>query len=189
MRPFTTWSRGMMAILLAIMVLLAVPAPAISAQPTPSGEPLKGDGEDRSSPSNRALAKWTYLVYMSADNNLEDEAILNFNQMEEVGSSEDVTIVIQLDRSPDWDETNGDWTGTRRYYVLQDTDTELINSTLVEDMGEVDMGNADNLRDFVVWGVTNYPAERYYLDIWGHGGGWRDGTCNDYTSGSVIDTD
>ncbi|UCC93280.1 MAG: hypothetical protein JSW25_00990, partial [Thermoplasmata archaeon] len=30
---------------------------------------------------------------------------------------------------------------------------------------------------------------RYYLDVWGHGGGWRDGTCNDYTSGSVIDTD
>jgi uncharacterized membrane protein len=178
----------MTAVLLAVLVLLAVPAPAISAQPTPPGDPHDGDGEDRSSPQDRAIAKWTYLLYMSADNNLEDEAILNFNQMEEVGSSEDLNIVLQLDRSPEWDETNGNWTGTRRYLVLQDTDTELINSQLLEDMGEVDMGAADNLRDFVVWGVANYPAQRYYLDIWGHGGGWRDGTCNDYTSGSVIDT-
>jgi uncharacterized membrane protein len=150
---------------------------------------MDGDGDGGSTSDSRAPAKWTYMVYMSADNNLEDEAILNFNQMEEVGSSAEVNIVLQLDRSPDWDETNGNWTGTRRYYVVHDTDEELINSQLLDDMGEVDMGNADNLRDFVVWGVSNYPADRYYLDVWGHGGGWRDGTCNDYTSGSVIDTE
>jgi len=193
MRAFTTPSRRTLAILLAVVFLLAVPAPALSA-PSPSpGNPLDdgadGGSEDGTFVGGRATAKWTYLLYMSADNNLEDEAILNFNQMEEVGSTDEVNIVLQLDRSPEWDETNGNWTGTRRYLVEQDTDLLLINSLLLEDMGEVDMGNANNLRDFVVWAVTAYPAERYYLDIWGHGGGWRDGTCNDYTSGSVIDTD
>jgi uncharacterized membrane protein len=189
MRAFTSRSRVTLAILLAVVVLLSVPAPALSASSSPPVKPLGDDGEARSSPGSRADAKWTYMVYMSADNNLEDEAILNFNQMEEVGSSDDVNMVLQLDRSPDWDETNGNWTGTRRYRVLQDTDKDIINSQLLEDMGEVDMGNGDNLRNFVVWAVTTYPADRYYLDVWGHGGGWRDGTCNDYTSGSVIDTD
>ena len=189
MRAFTLRSRRTLAILLAVVVLLAVPAPALSASSPSPGDPVDGGPEVQSSSESRAMAKWTYLLYMSADNNLEDEAILNFNQMEEVGSTEDVNIVLQLDRSPDWDETNGNWTNTRRYYVLHDTDTEIINSQLLDDMPEVDMGNADNLRDFVVWAVTNYPAERYYLDVWGHGGGWRDGTCNDYSSGSVIDTD
>ena len=174
-----------------IILMLAVPAPALSAPLSSDGAPGGGQdqGVDRAADGDRAMAKWTYLVYMSADNNLEDEAILNFNQMEMVGSSGDLNIVVQFDRSPLYDETNGNWSSTRRYLVTTDTDPDLMNSQLIEDMGEVNMGNADRLRDFVVWGVANYPAERTYLDVWGHGGGWRDGTCNDYTSGSAIDTD
>jgi uncharacterized membrane protein len=126
------------------------------------------------------------MVYMSADNNLEDEAILNMNQMEAVGSNEDLNIVLQFDRSPEYDETNGNWSGTRRYLVDHDTDPDILNSQLLEDMGEQDMGKGDVLRDFVIWAMTNYTAERYYLDIWGHGGGWREGTCNDYTNSSYI---
>ncbi len=187
MRAFTPPSRRTLALLLAILVLMAVPAPALAARTPPPVDPpsFEGDGDGGA----RARAKWTYMLYMSADNNLEDEAILNLNQMEAVGSTDEVNMVLQLDRSPDYDETNGNWTGTRRYRVDADSDPDIINSQLLEDMGEVDMGNANNLRDFVVWAVTAYPADRYYLDIWGHGGGWRDGTCNDYTSGSVIDTD
>jgi len=174
-----------------IILMLAVPAPALSVPNSSDRGP--GGGHDHGgagvADDDRAMAKWTYLVYMAADNNLEDEAILNFNQMEAVGSSADLNIVVQFDRSPLYDETNGNWSGTHRYLVTTDTDPDLMNSELIEDIGEVDMGNADRLRDFVAWGVANYPAERTYLDVWGHGGGWRDGTCNDYTSGSAIDTD
>ena len=182
-------SRAAVALIMTLLIVLSVPAPALSAPPSPAEDPYATGPESQGSGDNRANAKWTYLVYMAADNNLEDEAILNVNQMEVVGSSGNVSIVIQFDRSPLYDETNENWTGTRRYYVTADADPDIINSQLVEDMGEVDMGNADRLRDFVVWGITNYPADRYYLDVWGHGGGWRDGTCNDYTSGSAIDTD
>jgi uncharacterized membrane protein len=184
--------RGSASTLLVLVILmLAVPAPALSAPLSSEEGPGGGSdpGGDRVADGDRATAKWTYLVYMAADNNLEDEAILNFNQMEMVGSSDELSIVVQFDRSPLYDETNGNWSGTHRYLVTTDTDPDLMNSQLIEDMGEVDMGNADRLRDFVAWGVGNYPAERTYLDVWGHGGGWRDGTCNDYTSGSAIDTD
>ncbi len=172
------------AIILAMsLVLPGLSALAPGAGASSGSRTDLGDGE---APSSRGPAKWTYMVYMSADNNLEDEAILNMNQMEAVGSDEDLNIVIQFDRSPEYDETNGNWSGTRRYLVDHDTDPDVLNSQLLEDMGEQDMGKGEVLRDFVVWAMTNYTAERYYLDIWGHGGGWREGTCNDYTSGSYI---
>lgn len=122
---------------------------------------------------------WTVLVYMNADNDLETFGILNFNQMEAVGSTGHVKIVVQVDRSPGFNTSNDNWTGTRRYLVTKDTidpsvsTTGIINSTLLEDLGELDMGNPDTLRDFIDWGQTNYPADKYCLVIWNHGSGWR----------------
>ncbi|MEN6370493.1 MAG: clostripain-related cysteine peptidase [Armatimonadota bacterium] len=116
---------------------------------------------------------WTVLVFLNADNDLEPYGILNFNQMEKVGSTDKVKIVVQMDRSPGYDSSNGNWTGTRRYLVTKDSDTEKINSQMIQDMGEIDMGNPDTLKEFITWGEENYPADHYCLVIWNHGSGWR----------------
>jgi len=116
---------------------------------------------------------WTFLVYLDADNNLEGAGIDDLNEMEVVGSSADVNIVVQMDRIPGYDSSNGNWTGCRRYYVTQDSDPATINSTLVEDLGEVNMGDGATLRDFIQWGASNYEADRYAVVLWNHGGGWR----------------
>ena len=34
------------------------------------------------------------------------------------------------------------------------------------------MDNADTLIDFINWGITKYPAKRYGLVLWDHGGQW-----------------
>lgn len=88
-----------------------------------------------------ASANWTFMVYLDADNNLEQYGIEDFNEMEMAGSTSDVNIVVQFDRTPSYDTTNGDWTTTRRYYVTYDTDPQIINSTLIADLGELDMAN------------------------------------------------
>lgn len=116
---------------------------------------------------------WTVLIFLNADNDLERFGILNMNQMEKIGSTDQVKIVVQMDRSPGYDSSNGNWTGTRRYLVTKDNDTDTINSTMLEDMGEVDMGDPDVLREFIQWGQQNYPADRYCLVLWNHGSGWR----------------
>lgn len=148
---------------------------------------------------------WTVLVYLNADNDLEPYGILNMNQMEQIGSSDKVKIVVQMDRSPMYNSSNGDWKGCRRYYVTKDTtDPEIsvsgnINSTLLENMGDVDMGDPNTLRNFIKWGQENYPADHYCLVIWNHGSGWRSATSNaiktiprnisfDDTSGTSIKT-
>jgi len=51
----------------------------------------------------------------------------------------------------------------------------------------LNMGIADTLADFLSWGVENYPADRYSLFLWNHGGGplcgfGTDEISNDYLS-------
>jgi hypothetical protein len=71
------------------------------------------------------------------------------------------------------DTSNGNWTTTRRYYITQDFDPVQINSTLIDDLGELNMGDPQTLVDFAHWAAINYPAKKYLLVIWNHGGGFR----------------
>lgn len=116
---------------------------------------------------------WTVMVYINGDNNLEEPGVDDINEMEQVGSSDDVNIVVQFDRISDYDTSNGDWETARRYYITQDNDTSTIGSTMIADIGEPDMGNAQTLTEFAVWAMANYPADHYMLVVWDHGGGFR----------------
>ena len=49
---------------------------------------------------------------------------------------------------------------------------EQFDTAPVEDMGELDMGDAQTLADFVTWAIQNYPAKHYALVISSHGAGW-----------------
>jgi len=112
------------------------------------------------------------MIYLDADNNLESAGINDINEMEMVCSSSKVNIVVQADRIPGYDISNSDWTTTRRYYITQDSDPFLINSEF-NDLGELNMGNPQTLVDFASWAITEYPAKKYLLVIWNHGGGFR----------------
>jgi len=129
-------------------------------------------------------AEWTVMVYLDSDNNLESAGIDDINEMEIVGSTSEVNIVVQVDRIPYSvlaannegyadDISNSNWTTTRRYYITQDFDPIQINSQLKSDLGELNMGDPQTLVDFANWAVTNYPAKKYLLVIWNHGGGFR----------------
>jgi hypothetical protein len=125
---------------------------------------------------------WTFMVYLDADNNLESAGIEDLNEMETVGSTERVDIVVQMDRIDGYDTSNGDWKGARRYHVTKDSDPNVISSTMVQNLGEVNMGSQNTLVNFVQWTMSNYPAYRYALVLWDHGAGWP-GVCYDDTSG------
>jgi hypothetical protein len=136
-------------------------------------------------PPRDNTAEWTVMVYLDADNNLESAGIDDINEMEIVGSTTEVNIVVQVDRIPYSvlaannegyldDISNNNWTTTRRYYITQDYDPYTINSQLIgSDLGELNMGDPQTLIDFASWAVTEYPAKKYLLVIWNHGGGFR----------------
>lgn len=119
--------------------------------------------------------RWTILVYLDADNDLESAGMANINQMETVGSTADVRVIVQVDRIPGQDTTSGDWTDTRRYLITRDSDRAAVKSIRIDDppLGELDMASPGTLRDFVVWGKSRFPADHCCLVIWDHGTGWK----------------
>jgi hypothetical protein len=115
-------------------------------------------------------AKWTFMVYLDADNNLESAGIDDFLEMSSVGSRNGVNIILQMDRIDGNNTSYGNWKDTRRFLV-KNGDTPQTEP--LQNMGELNMGDPDVLQDFIEWAVTNYPAEHYALAIWNHGDGWR----------------
>ena len=151
---------------------------------TSAGTPGKNEntGQDVQQ-SSRAIKKWSIFIYVDGDNNLEKFAIEDMNEMEVVGSTDDVNIIAQVDRVTGFDRSNGDWTDTRRFYVTKDDDTEIISSQQIgESLGELNMAAPDTLRDFLEWGITNYPADHYLAVMWDHGQGIFKGFNEDMSS-------
>jgi hypothetical protein len=114
--------------------------------------------------------KWTFMVYLDADNNLEQEGLGDFAEMAQVGSGDQVNIVVEMDRTPGYSDEQGDWTETRRFQVMKN---DTPGGAALQNLGEKNMGDPAVLTDFVKWAATNYPADYYALVIWNHGSGWR----------------
>lgn len=148
--------------------------------------------------STEAQKEWTFMVFLNGDNNLEGAGIKDINEMETIGSNDKVNILVQFDRCEGYDSTNGNWKDTRLYYVTKGESMKTIESQVVGELGEVDMGSGDELVKFVKWGKEKYPAKHYCVVMWNHGMGWRDeapkqsslikGISYDDQSGNHIDT-
>jgi clostripain len=121
--------------------------------------------------------EWTFMVYIAADNNLEGAAIDDFLEMSSVGSDSDINIVVQVDRTAGHNNEYGDWTTTHRFLITPGMEPRAVNA--ISNWGdgkggrEINMGDPQNLIDFVDWSINNYPAYNYALILWNHGGGWR----------------
>lgn len=147
----------------------AVPAPLADRAVKPAAV--------RPAKTSRGPKKWTVMVFVNAKNNLELAGLYNVNQMEKVGSSSDVNIVVDMGRMTGQDgdtDLDGNWTGTRRIYVKKDNDEDHITSPVVSQAASEDMGDYKRVVDFVTWAKKNYPARRYMLILWDHGSGWLD---------------
>ncbi|MBS1708898.1 MAG: hypothetical protein JSS65_09280 [Armatimonadetes bacterium] len=121
--------------------------------------------------------KWTVLVYMNAANDLYAASTLNMNQMEKVADNPQVRFVVQWKQSRSAFPSST-FDGVRRYLVEPDTTdaiaSQLLQTNLQNGSGNpLDMGDPQTLLDFITWGKTNFPADRYVLVVWNHGNGWR----------------
>jgi hypothetical protein len=136
-------------------------------------------------PPGTGPAKWTFMVYIVGDNNLE--AYVTKDIETELGySNEDVNVVALADRHPGYDTAAGDWTQTLLFYITLGMEATLENA--LADWGERNMGDPQTLIDFVQWSKVNYPAERYALILWNHGWAWRpDQSMWDETDGDTLD--
>ena len=104
------------------------------------------------------------------------------------GQPDDVNIVLETGGASKWNST----------YPIKSNELgrwHVENKSLVKDgsVAKASMGQSSTLQSFLEWGIENYPAEKYGLFMWNHGGA-MDGCCfdenydNDSLSNSEIYT-
>ncbi|MDI9548762.1 MAG: clostripain-related cysteine peptidase [Chloroflexota bacterium] len=158
-------------IVFAACILGLSPAFALAA---PHQEP-SGRGHTQQAPSNRT-AEWLVMIYSNADDNvLEEDLLIDLQEAELAGSSDEVTIVAQIDRYEGGYAGMGDWSGAKRFLITQDGDMSSLGSEELEDLGEVNMADGATLLDFLIWAVSEFPAQKRMLILSDHGSGWPGG--------------
>jgi len=108
--------------------------------------------------------QWTFMVYLAGDNNLDGAAVTDLEEMKRVGSTPEVDVVAQVDRS-------GGGHATNRYHLKKGG---TLAADAVEGLGETNTGDPEVLEGFLRWAMKNYPAKRFLLTLWNHGSGWSD---------------
>lgn len=119
---------------------------------------LKGNGEDTV----------TILIYMNGSD-LESEsgeATTDLSEMVKAGSSDKVNILVQTMGTKKW-FNYGISSNRSQIYSVDGNGVSLVK----DDLGQLDCTESDTLSSFIAWGAANYPADRYILLFWNHGGG------------------
>ena len=119
------------------------------------------------SPSAEKPNLWTIMIYMAGDNDLDNFGISDLREIKRIGSSEQVQVIAELDRS-------GPERQTKRYWLKNWTDNPALKQDVLEQFEETDSGSPQQLTAFIQWGLEEFPAEHYFVILWSHGAGAYD---------------
>ncbi|QOJ13239.1 MAG: hypothetical protein HRU75_00695 [Planctomycetia bacterium] len=139
---------------------------------------------------------WTVMLYLDGDNDLEKYAYAHINLIEKAGgSTANVRFVCLVDGIGQTKKAvlqNGqvnissDPPGAPfRFRIVDDSNDTFVKISPVGGdtlpLAEVNMADPGTLSSFIAWSKTNFPADKYALILFEHGGGWK-GVCLDDTS-------
>ena len=168
-------TRGMATLALACILSLSCLGLAGCADETPAGAPAGVSGTDLGTAGLRdyyvdvASAKSaTVMVYMCGSD-LESgygAASADIEEMLEADLGDNVNVVLETGGASEWSFSPEADPSTRQRWVLEDGE-----ASLVQDAGEDTMLDEDEVTDFCSWAAKEYPADRYILIFWDHGGG------------------
>lgn len=128
-------------------------------------EPLcevKGGGEDTV----------TVMFYLNGCNLESDggSASKDIREILQAEDSDQVNFVIETIGTKDWSLPQIASDHAQRFLV-DHGELKLVDDTL----GKEDVTTPEALSSFVQWSTENYPADRYMLILWNHGGGFIEG--------------
>lgn len=119
--------------------------------------------------------EWTIMLYLCGSNLESDYG----------AASEDIAEVLAVKNQPDDVNILFETGGTTYWHNSQIDKSKLCrfhadNKQLVldEKVTKANMGSASTLASYINWGIENYPAEKYGIVLWNHGGA-LDGVCFD----------
>ena len=79
-------------------------------------------------------------------------------------------------------DTLSDREHTYRIYI-----SPAARGRQIENIPEQNTGDPSSLRDFIVWGMENYPAENYAVILWNHGTGWKEDDIYDFARNRQVE--
>ncbi|MBU0740779.1 hypothetical protein KKG45_01850 [bacterium] len=103
---------------------------------------------------------WTVLVYADGEGGLSGTRSQYANEIANAMDGDTYAGVLF-----DGDDGAG-YADCKRYICTPGT------VTVDADYGELNMGQALTLYDFLIWGITKFPADRYMIVLSNHGGSW-----------------
>ncbi len=110
----------------------------------------------------------TILVFMNGSD-LETnygEATEDISEMLQSGIGNNVNLIFLTLGTKEW-HGHGISSDTAQIYRAKDGELELLEDNL----GDLNLASAKTLSDFITYGTTNFPADRYMMLFWDHGGG------------------
>ncbi len=136
----------------------------------------KKDREDKGGkPYGDPETTWTVMMYLCGTDLESQSGFASFNLSEicYADLSENVNFLIETGGAREWEMGGISNRELSRFHVK---DGEMC---IDETCPSSSMGDADTLEDFIKWGAAEYPADRYMLILWDHGGGSLFGICLD----------
>ena len=135
----------------------------------------KGNIINGGKPYGDPNTSWTVLLYLCGTD-LETEggfASVNLEEIKDATLNDNINFVIEAGGTKRW-QTGGITNG--KLSRLHVDDGGLV---IDEKCPSASMGDPNTLKDFIKWGASEYPADRYALVLWDHGGGSLLGVCTD----------
>ncbi|MCR5099355.1 MAG: hypothetical protein K6B14_10490 [Lachnospiraceae bacterium] len=110
----------------------------------------------------------TIMVYMNGSDleTQSGEATGDIAEMLKSGVGKNVNVVIQTMGTKKW-QYYGISGKTSQTYIIKNKKLKLVR----DDLGQLDCTEKSTLSEFISFCKKKYPAERYILQFWDHGGG------------------
>lgn len=128
---------------------------------------------------NSSDKTYTLMVYLCGSD-LESDSDLASGDIEEMLKSQlapEVNLVIYTGGTNDWDNSKiAD--DRNQIFKVENNDLVLVN----DNIGRKYMTEPETLEEFINFSFENYPADRYGLILWDHGGGAISGFGVDETN-------
>ena len=136
-----------------------------------------------------ANAEWTLMFYVcgadlesgykngSYNPNNAGLATMDIQEILSVsGQPDDVNIIFETGGAGAWKSTYGISSSKLGRYYAQNK--QLRQDPTNSSLGDDNMGQISTFQSFLEWGIENYPAEKYGVFMWNHGGAMN-GCCYD----------
>jgi hypothetical protein len=128
---------------------------------------------------------WTIMVYGHGDHSLSASLLTDMQEMAAANLGTQVRVLVLAD----WDARRTIPGDTKKFpsgYFLYLLDGNQQNPTLVDSGPELNLDDPAALSATTSFVVKNYPAARYGVVLWDHGGAWKGGFGGDTQDGTAV---